>query len=112
MGFLLMFLIEKQILIFNQYVRNHLQMSSCVNCSQHLSQYTQAGKSVCDGCFSTEEDMVCLVCHRLRTRQNNILLMSCPCYDQEDDSFSEWESDESVVFTDDDDDSIQVTDGL
>jgi hypothetical protein len=85
-------------------------MANCDNCIQTVSQYIQGGKSVCDRCFSTDEDMVCIVCHGPRQREMIVPLMSCPCHDNGYDTFSEWESDESDVDTETDYSETATTD--
>jgi hypothetical protein len=69
----------------------------CAHCPTVPAQYQQGDTSTCDNCFSLVDDMICLGCNRKRHRDDNLLMMSCPCYDiVDDDSFSEWESDDPV----------------
>jgi hypothetical protein len=68
--------------------------------------YKQGDTIVCEKCFSTENDMVCLRCNGRRTCVDSILVMSCPCYDFDihESDITDDHTDDSWLDDDDDDD--------
>ena len=85
-----------------QHNPNHTM--DCARCP-NKSKYVQDGIHVCDRCFQSQTAaMTCLHCHARRTPQPSALLMSCPCYDDHQDSSEDyWESDALSDRLDDDD---------
>jgi hypothetical protein len=78
----------------------------CPEVKNSPGQYKQGDTIVCDRCFYTVDDLICLCCNGRRKKENTVLMMSCPCYDNPIDDSDQWESDggdsEDEPWSDDD----------
>ena len=71
-------------------------MNNCNNCPTLIARYIQEERLVCDRCYSSHGNMVCLRCRGKRIRRDNPLLMSCPCYDDDIEVEQEYITDEDT----------------
>ena len=78
----------------------NINCEKCPEVKNSPGRYKQCGTIVCDQCFSMMDDMICLCCKGRRKCADDILMMSCPCYDGTVEEIDTWESDVDDDHTD------------
>lgn len=73
----------------------------CQSCKTRPAHYLQTNTRVCCRCFRTDAEMVCLCCAGIRRVDENVLMMSCPCFDASNDFDEEDTMDDTLSYSDD-----------